>query len=606
MELKSLFTYHEKSRNLYKKFLKVFKLSVGSSSRDSIVFINKDTQLEIEFYFINHWIKYSIRYYNKNKDKMSYVYNYFWNRKDQTEFYFIGGDSDDIDYYITNYVNPHWFCVSLLKFCSVLCSREVADVIGTNYFIDKYDELDEEKKSAEKIILENIGGKYMFCINVLGNSTVKELEQLGYYCTTDNETLMIFEHKDNKAKIVIKQNNGNYTLNFENNNNEKFLKSDWYLGNNDGVCCVDIFTIMEKPEFKEFCKCEQQEVIDENEDTKQETLLTKFRKFEHIDKFIKSHTSFIITLDEPNIFIIHDGNYNMNIQVQVEENNIQVYVFDEKGEELGSETLGNINSLDNTIFNFAIFYERTYQDIRKKRFDTAMEHEEQCNQQFQDKKFLAINKFFIVSEVEKFEQIIQKHGFMKLNINDDGTIDIINDDVNLTLRLSLDNNFVWVKDLSSGIENCIGDVDEEKAEEFEKTLSLRIYQLAMGNIRIHKGTEPKLTPEQEQSIVNDLQEEIKKQKSSTQQKIIDLCDKIAHLLVYKNQKYGDSAIHPKNIFYKGDSENSILIRLDDKISRIINNTDGIRINDIVDIIGYLVLLLIAKNVSLYDIECLKD
>ena len=495
MELKSLFTYHEESRNLYEKFLKVFKLSVSSSSRDSIVFINKDTQLEIEFYFINRWVKYSIRYYNKNEDKMRCVYNYFWNKEYQTQFYFIGGDSDDIDYYIINYVNPRWFCVSLLKFCSVLCSKEVADVIGTNYFIDKYDDLDEEKISEDKIILENIGGKYMFCINVLGNSTVKQLEQLGYYCTTDNETLMIFEHKDNRAKIVIKQNNGNYTLNFENKNNDKFLKSDWYLGNNDGVCCVDIFTIMEKPEFKEFCKCEQQEVIDE---------------------------------------------------------------------------------------------------------------EEQSNQQFQDKKFLAINKFFIVSEVEKFEQIIQKHGFMKLNINDDGTIDIINDDVNLTLRLSLNDNFVWVKDLSSGIENCIGDVDEEKAEEFEKTLSSRIYQLAMGNIRIHKGTEPKLTPKQEQSIVNDLQEEIKKQKSSTQQKIIDLCDKIAHLLVYKNQKYGDSAIHPKNIFYKGDNENSILIRLDDKISRIINNTDGIRTNDIVDIIGYLVLLLIAKNVSLYDIECLKD
>lgn len=158
MELKSLFTYHEQSRNLYEKFLKVFKLSVSSSSRDSIVFINKDTQVEIEFYFINRWVKFSIRYYNKNKDRMQYVYNYFWNRKNQTEFYFIGGESNDIDYYIIKYVNPHWFCVSLLKFCSVLCSREVADVIGTNYFIDKYDDLDEKKISEDKIIFRKYRG----------------------------------------------------------------------------------------------------------------------------------------------------------------------------------------------------------------------------------------------------------------------------------------------------------------------------------------------------------------------------------------------------------------------------------------------------------------
>lgn len=499
MELKDLFTYHTESRALYKKFLKVFKLAVDTSSRNSIVFINEDTQVEIEFYFINRWIKYSIRYYNKNKDRMSYVYNYFWNRKDQTEFYFIGGDSDNIDYYIEKYVNSHWFCVSLLNFCSVLCSREVADVIGTNYFIDKYDELDEEKKSVEKIILKNIGGKYMFCVNVLGNSTVNELKQLGYYNIEDSDKVMIFEHEKNKSYIIIKQDNGNYVLNFKNNNNNKFLKSDWYLGNKDGVCCTDIFTIIEKPEFKKFCKCEQQEVIDENEDTSQETLLTKFRKFEHIDKLIKSHTSFIITEDEPNIFIIHDGNYNMNIQVQVEENDIQVYVYDEKGEELGSETLGNINSLDNTIFNFAIFYERTYQDIRKERFDKAMEQDKQTE-----------------------------------------------------IKTKTEEN----KSMPVGFEN----------------------------VRIHEG----------------------KLETTTQKQIKDICDSLSDLLVYKNQKYGNSALEPKNIFYKGNAETSIMIRLDDKLGRIINNTDGIRVNDVCDIIGYLVLYLVFKNVSKADIEKLKD
>lgn len=94
--------------------------------------------------------------------------------------------------------------------------------------------------------------------------------------------------------------------------------------------------------------------------------------------------------------------------------------------------------------------------------------------------------------------------------------------------------------------------------------------------------------------------------NETQNKIKGICDEIADLLIYKNKKYGNSALEPKNIFYKGNAENSILIRLDDKIGRIINNKGEIRTNDIVDIIGYLVLLLISKNTNLEEIQKLKD
>lgn len=78
------------------------------------------------------------------------------------------------------------------------------------------------------------------------------------------------------------------------------------------------------------------------------------------------------------------------------------------------------------------------------------------------------------------------------------------------------------------------------------------------------------------------------------------------LLIYKNQKYGDSALHPNNIFYKGDATNSILIRLDDKIGRIKTNTGDIRINDVCDIIGYLTLLLVSLDAKDSDFEALKD
>lgn len=93
--------------------------------------------------------------------------------------------------------------------------------------------------------------------------------------------------------------------------------------------------------------------------------------------------------------------------------------------------------------------------------------------------------------------------------------------------------------------------------------------------------------------------------TDTQREIKTICNSISDLLVYKNKKYGNSAIEPINVFYKQDNKNSILIRLDDKLSRI-KNSDKLRVNDIVDIIGYLVLLLIYLNIDIKDIEKLKD
>ena len=93
----------------------------------------------------------------------------------------------------------------------------------------------------------------------------------------------------------------------------------------------------------------------------------------------------------------------------------------------------------------------------------------------------------------------------------------------------------------------------------------------------------------------------------TQQKIAEITEAIRDLLLYKNQKYGDSALNPKQIFYKGDAVNSILIRLDDKLGRIMANADATpRINDIADIIGYCTLLLISMGATQADIKALMD
>jgi hypothetical protein len=93
----------------------------------------------------------------------------------------------------------------------------------------------------------------------------------------------------------------------------------------------------------------------------------------------------------------------------------------------------------------------------------------------------------------------------------------------------------------------------------------------------------------------------------TQQKIHEIMGAMTDLLLYKNQKYGDSAINPKKIFYKGDGTNSILIRLDDKLGRVMSNTEEKpRVNDVADIIGYCTLLLISMGVTAEDIAKFKD
>lgn len=92
----------------------------------------------------------------------------------------------------------------------------------------------------------------------------------------------------------------------------------------------------------------------------------------------------------------------------------------------------------------------------------------------------------------------------------------------------------------------------------------------------------------------------------TQEKIKEMCDSIKDLLLYKNEMYGDSAINPEKIFYKGDNTTSILVRLNDKISRIKHNKDDPRVNDVADVIGYCILLLISMGVNKNEIDSLKD
>jgi hypothetical protein len=77
--------------------------------------------------------------------------------------------------------------------------------------------------------------------------------------------------------------------------------------------------------------------------------------------------------------------------------------------------------------------------------------------------------------------------------------------------------------------------------------------------------------------------------------ILNTCTNIAHMLIEKNIAYGDSALDPVRIFSKADPVEQLRVRIDDKLSRLMKGTEYVGDNDIDDLIGYLVLLKIAKE-----------
>ena len=73
------------------------------------------------------------------------------------------------------------------------------------------------------------------------------------------------------------------------------------------------------------------------------------------------------------------------------------------------------------------------------------------------------------------------------------------------------------------------------------------------------------------------------------------CDSIKDLLLEKNAKYGDSALNPIRVFSKASNVDQLLVRIDDKLSRIARGAGLVASDEdvIQDLIGYLVLLKIA-------------
>ena len=93
----------------------------------------------------------------------------------------------------------------------------------------------------------------------------------------------------------------------------------------------------------------------------------------------------------------------------------------------------------------------------------------------------------------------------------------------------------------------------------------------------------------------------------SEMKISGVCDDIKELLINKNRKYGNSALKPCRVFSKASAVEQLLVRIDDKLNRIMQGA-GLLANDedvVNDLIGYLILLKIGmndeKNKELYNV-----
>lgn len=76
--------------------------------------------------------------------------------------------------------------------------------------------------------------------------------------------------------------------------------------------------------------------------------------------------------------------------------------------------------------------------------------------------------------------------------------------------------------------------------------------------------------------------------------ILAECLEVAEFLINKNIAYGNSALEPSRIFSKASTLEQLYVRIDDKLNRLMKGSDYPGDNDVDDLIGYLILLKVAK------------
>lgn len=89
---------------------------------------------------------------------------------------------------------------------------------------------------------------------------------------------------------------------------------------------------------------------------------------------------------------------------------------------------------------------------------------------------------------------------------------------------------------------------------------------------------------------------------SVKTEILNVVKSIAGILVQKNRKYGNAALQPKRIFSRADLIEQINVRIDDKLSRIANQQQDEDEDAELDLIGYLILKRVFKNLKEKEVK----
>ena len=82
---------------------------------------------------------------------------------------------------------------------------------------------------------------------------------------------------------------------------------------------------------------------------------------------------------------------------------------------------------------------------------------------------------------------------------------------------------------------------------------------------------------------------------SSEEEIKAVFNEVKELVLKKNDQYGDSVLEPVRIFSKSPINEQIMVRLDDKLSRLARGNDSIESDEDIfkDIIGYCAFAIIA-------------
>lgn len=80
--------------------------------------------------------------------------------------------------------------------------------------------------------------------------------------------------------------------------------------------------------------------------------------------------------------------------------------------------------------------------------------------------------------------------------------------------------------------------------------------------------------------------------------ILEVCNDMAEFLAEKNAAYGNSVADPVGIFAKGlTAEQQIMVRIDDKLSRLARGSEYPGDDTIKDLAGYLIILMAMRELE---------